>query len=69
MFLFYVQLLILTQSQDKATEANLLNLFGVPDYQVFASYGYSTTMHTDNEYVPEGSTLEMDELAISGCTT
>ena len=32
-----------------ATEANLLNHYGVPDYKSFASYGYAVAMHTDND--------------------
>ena len=40
---------ILTLLQDKATEGNFLNQYGAPDYQAFASYGYLTAMHTDND--------------------
>jgi hypothetical protein len=33
----------------KATEAGLLNRYGVPNTQAFASYGYSAAMHTDRD--------------------
>jgi hypothetical protein len=35
--------------QVKATEAGLLNRYGVPNTQTFASYGYSAAMHTDRD--------------------
>ncbi|KAG2030243.1 hypothetical protein BDR03DRAFT_1017338 [Suillus americanus] len=33
----------------KATEAHLLNRYGVPNTQAFASYGYCAAMHTDRD--------------------
>ena len=33
----------------KATEVGLLNCYGVPNTQAFASYGYSAAMHTDRD--------------------
>ena len=33
----------------KATEVSLLNRYGVPNTQAFASYGYSAAMHTDHD--------------------
>lgn len=35
--------------QDNATAGSLLNRYGVPNYQSFASYGYSAAMHIDND--------------------
>lgn len=39
----------LTQFQAVATEAGLLNRYGAPNTQAFASYGYCAAMHIDND--------------------